>query len=231
MAKTRPPEEFDDRVGDFLAEISVVGELSKRECSDFAPLAPPAVKKGMTPSSADYRCLVPSDEVNNDGDSSPQVAYLEIKNLRAPRGINNAFIRIYTRLLAEYPELSRFRIIIKPYSDNHLTDDRRARIEAFLTGLASSPASQTTVLSLPGDVPVEIKVLEGHGGVCMFRGIGGDEPWGPFTNPSALLKKATEKIRDGIRQLSNYPAALRILALNIQSPDATFSNDVGIQTA
>jgi hypothetical protein len=228
-AKRRSPAEFDARVSDFFAEIAVVAGLYKKGVHDFVPLSPPHKKKKETSSAPDYSCVLPADELESHCKPTHEIAYLEVKNLRAPIGITAAFARAYGRLSSSKPELSRFRIVLRHYWDNTATDEQAEAIDEFLMAFADRPVPQCTALPLPGGVEVEIRAIEGTGGVSMIRPVGGDYPWGPYTNEEKFFEKATSTIRQGITQFSNYPDATHILALNVQSPDAMFPSDYGLR--
>src|ERR1022692_1954187 len=121
-ARSNPPQQFNDRLNDAFAEISAVCELSTRGCSRFEPLVPPQVSKGKTGSAADYRCLVTPDPQPGSA-AVPKLAYLEVKNMRAPVGIIDVFHRLYVGLSWRHPELAHRRIVLSHYWDNTATKD------------------------------------------------------------------------------------------------------------
>jgi hypothetical protein len=120
---------------------------------------------------------------------------------------------------------SNFRIVLEHYWDNTVTEEQTAAIDEFLADFADHPVAQRTTLRLPGDIEVKVQSIEGTSGVCMVRPMGGDRPAGPFIHAQKFIDKATEKIQRGIGQLSSYPASTRILALNIQTPDASLRSE------
>ena len=229
-ARSNPPQQFNDRLNDAFAEISAVCELSTRGCSRFEPLVPPQVSKGKTGSAADYRCLVTPDPQPGSA-AVPKLAYLEVKNMRAPVGIIDVFHRLYVGLSWRHPELAHRRIVLSHYWDNTATKDHVQTIKAFIASIAGCDVPYATSLCLrDGDKDIEVEVLVETGtGVCLRRGMGGDHPDGPFTKPEAFLRNATDKIVEGLGQLLRYDDAVRILAINVQSPDAIFTNDVGVE--
>jgi len=220
---------FDARLGDFFAEIAVVAGLFNRGFHDFVPLIPPQIKKGKTLSAPDYRCTVPLAALESENFTVGDIAYLEVKNLRAPVGITDAFAQAYTRLSSVNPDLRRFRFSLGHYWDNTASDEQIEAINNFLIEFSERPVAKRMRLSLPEGVEVEVQAIEEPGGVSMMRAIGGDHPWGPFTKDERFFSKATSKIQQGIGQLSSCPSSTRILALNIQTPDAVFPADYGIR--
>jgi hypothetical protein len=121
-ARSNTPQEFNDRLNDAFAEISAVCELSTRGCSQFEPLVPVQVSKAKTESAADYRCLVTPDPQPGSA-PVPKLAYLEVKNMRAPVGIIDVFHRLYISLSSNNPELAHRRIVLTHYWDNTATKD------------------------------------------------------------------------------------------------------------
>jgi hypothetical protein len=86
---------------------------------------------------------------------------------------------------------------------------------------------ESAVTIMDEGMPVEIRarVREGSG-VLLTRGIGGDMPWGPFTKRERFLSHALAKIRKGAEQLKTRPDRKWLLALNMESPDATVESDL-----
>ena len=65
---------------------------------------------------------------------------------------------------------------------------------------------------------------------CVWSGAwAGNVRTGPFTDTAAFLRKATQTIQKAAKQLLQYNDGLRLLVLNVQSPDATFPHDIGIK--
>ena len=62
--------------------------------------------------------------------------------------------------------------------------------------------------------------------MSLSRGIGGDNPWGPFTKRERFLSHAQEKIRKGVEQLKTRSDRKSLLALNIESPDGSVESDL-----
>lgn len=225
FARNCAPAQFDAAIGDFFAEIAVVAELSRKGFSDFIPIVPVQAKKGKKLKAPDYSCHFISDAPESCASDTDRRAYVEVKNLRAPIGITDAF----AEELKVKPELSRYGIRLQHNWDNTVTSEQRADIRAFLTTVADRPVNQPTSVTLAGDVHVQVWVTEEAGKVYMTRPIGGDYPWGPFIEQSKFFDKATEKIKDGIGQLSVYPDGTHILALNVQSPDGLFPSEYGAE--
>ena len=225
-ARKDSPDDFNSRLGDAMAEISAVCELSLKGCSAFAPIIPLRVGK-KTQSAVDYSCAVTPD-ASELGTVLLERAYVEVKNLRAPVGITDAFARAFSRI-AESGELNGFGIVLKHYHDNTVTVEQRLAIEEFVASLPGRTLPFHITLGLPGGVDVEATVVHGGKGVCLVRGIGGHHPVGPFTDRVAFLGKATTVIQKGVAQLSSYNDGMRLLVLNVQSPDAMFTHEIGIE--
>jgi hypothetical protein len=172
---------------------------------------------------------LPVDTLESNHLATGETACLEVKNLRAPVGITDAFAQAYTRISSVNPDLRRFRFSLGHYWDNTASDEQIEAINNFLTEFSECPVAKCIRLSLPEGIEVEVQAIEEPGGVSMMRAIGGDHPWGPFTKDDRFFSKATSKIQQGIGQLSSCPSSMRILALNIQTPDAVFPADYGIR--
>lgn len=209
-----------------MAEISAVCELSLKGCSAFVPIIPPKVGK-KTQSAADYSCAVTPDP-SELGTVPQERAYVEVKNLRAPVGITDAFARAFSKV-AESGRLNAVGIVLKHYCDNTVTVEQRIAIEDFVASLPGRTRPFDMKLVLPGGVDVEVSAVPGGKGVCAVRGVGGHHPNGPFTDRVAFLSKATDAIQKGVAQLSLYNDGMRLLVLNVQSPDAMFAHEIGIE--
>ncbi len=220
-AQSNSPDEFSGRLGDYFLEICVVRDLSERGCYKFLPLVPPKTRN--TPSKPDYRCLV------KDDDGEEQQAYVEVKNLRAPFGLVDSFQRISAELSSTHPYLKNLRIVLHHYWDNTALPAHDSAIRGFLLSLESVEVPYSTNLTLPRDVHVRVDLQSGAGDVVLTRLLGGAHSWGPFTESRGLLNKATAHIRKAIGQLSQDETSLKILAINIESPDAAFSTDIGLE--
>lgn|SRR5271157_334795 len=221
-ARKNSPNEFNARLGDFFLEVCVVHDLAKRGCYKFVPLVPSKLGN-KTISSPDYRFFL------RDDDGQERLAYVEVKNLRAPVGVLDSFRRLVAELSTTHPHLKHSRIVIRHYWDNTALCEQDSEICEFLLSLDNVPIPYSTNLILPGEVELQIDVQSGSGDVVLTRAVGGDHPWGPFTQPEGLLNKATAHIRKAINQLSQYPEAIRIVAINVESPDGEFSTDIGLE--
>jgi hypothetical protein len=191
----------------------------------FAPIVPPLTRKGQTASSPDYSCILPPGGLNLGYPTEYQSAYLEVKNVRAPIGLTDAFSEAYWRLAVGSPDVLEFRIMLQHRCDNTVTSDQTATIEEFMKAFAKDPAPQNTTLVLPGQVEVQIRISEGPSGIVMKRSMGGAYPFGPCTDEMKFLEKAKDTIRKAIKQFSHYPNDTRLLALNLQTPDGTIPTD------
>jgi hypothetical protein len=200
------PGVFNGALGDFFAEMSIVVELAKHGFSRFAPVP---TSKGKT---VDYECVGSGSDV-----------CLECKNIRAPITIFDAFDRLMKEKRNEHPILQKVNLVIRVYSDNTVTDEQIAAIDDFLTSLATG-AQPPPVLKLPGDVAVEITAREGHGAVMLFRSMGvGDTT--PYVDREKLMAKVRDTVRKGVAQLAGCFRPVRVLGINIMSPDATIPSD------
>jgi hypothetical protein len=226
-ARKDPPDAFDERLADAMTEISAVCELSSRGCSAFVPIMPTKAGRGRTHSAVDYQCIVTDDAFGEA--ARTERAYVEVKNLRAPLGITDVFARAFAKTAAAFVALNGCGIVLDHSWDNTVTAAQRAVIEEFVESLPDRAVPSATTIILPGNVNIKVRLVPGANGVSLVRGIGGDHPIGPFTDTTAFIRKATETIRKGIAQLSVCGEGLRLLVLNIQSPDAMFAHEIGIE--
>ena len=221
-AKNNTPDEFNGRLGDCFLEICVVHDLAKRGCYKFLPIMP--CKSGKkTVSAPDYQCYFLDD------DRQERLAYVEVKNLRAPVGLIDSFNRLLAELSSTHPFLREVRIALHHYWDNTASPEQDSAMREFLLSLEDIELPYAGNLILPGDVEVHVNAESGRGDVVLTRSLGGDYPWGPFTEEEAFFKKATATIRKAVSQLSQYPEGIRMLAMNVESPDGIFSGDVGMR--
>ena len=116
---------------------------------------------------------------------------MEVKNLRAPVGITDAFARAFSRI-AGNRILNGFGIVLKHYHDNTVTVAQRIAIDEFVASLPDRTLPFHITLVLPGGVDVEASVVQGGKGVCLVRGIGGINPMDH--SPTALHSLAKRRL-------------------------------------
>lgn len=198
------PGQFNAVMGDFFAEISVVGELSKRGYSAFI-----SIPRGRD-KSYDYECLK---------NSVPTC--MEFKNIRAPVTIMDAFDHLLKEKLRIYPALRCVRLVLTVYSDNTATDTQWEQIDNFLSSIADGRAvPHIHDLTLTGDVSVRVEVQKGTGTVMMTRSRRAGEV-SPFVNVERFMSKVENTIKKALGQLCGCYKKQRVLAMNVMSPDAT----------
>lgn len=184
--------EFDFRLTDYFLEICVVNDLALRGCSGFEPLIARTGHK--TP---DYRFVIP------DCQDRGRSALLEVKNLRAPIGINATFQRLIRELSVENPFLKSLGIFISHYWDNTVQFEE---ITNFLLSLDGIEPPDSRRLTLEGNVEIDVRLTARPGFIFVRRLPLGDS-LGPFTEQDRLLHKANESIQKAISQLGQGPEA------------------------
>lgn len=194
--------EFNGALGDFFAEMSIVVALAKRGYSEFKPFPTTKTK------SFDYKCRKGGAE-----------ACLECKNIRAPITLFDTFSRVMIERRRVHPSLQSMNLVLRIYSDNTVTDEQAEAIDTFIT-LLGTGETPPPVLMLPGDVPVEISIQEGHGTTMLFRSMGADDVT-PYVDHEKFIAKIRDTVRKGVAQLAVCPESVQVLGMNIMSPDAT----------
>jgi hypothetical protein len=220
-ARGDTPRQFDARLKDLFLEVSVVSELASRGVSSFTPL-PPNKKKTY-----DFGCVVHGD------DGRTYDACLEVKNLRSPLGITDAFVAARRTLAVSQPNMSRIDIVVTHHWDKTLSDDQTAAINSLVEGLSESDIPTQRRLQLEGvdqsTIDIKVTLKWGQGRVVQTRPIGGSYPTGPFIFEDRLFDKAISTIERAAQQLAQCPAGMRLLALNFDTPDAMLSSDLAIR--
>ncbi len=146
---------------------------------------------------------------------------LECKNIRAPITLFDLLDSLFKEKKLVHPALRSIRLVVRLYTDNTATEEQAAAIDNVLTALASGSHPPPVVI-LPDDIPMEVEVHEGDGTVMMFRSMGPDDS-GPYVDHDRFMAKVSSTIRAGLKQLASRDG-IRVLGLNIMSPDATITS-------
>jgi len=214
-------ETFDLRLDDYFLEICVVHDLAVRGYSGFEPLVVGTGPK--PPKRPDYRFVI------HDEQDQERSAYLEVKNLRAPIGINVIFQRLRGELSIENPHLKSLGIVVSHKWDNTVSEIQKSEIRTFLMSLSGVEPLSSRKLTLDGGIEINIQFVP-RPGLTFLRRFTVNDSFGPFTKQDRLLNKATATIQKAIDQFRECPvAAPRVVAINVESPDSVVSSDTCVR--
>jgi hypothetical protein len=206
-AKSCSQEEFDRYLGDFYAEMAAVRELGGAGYSEFdAVLARHGVK------TVDYRARFGSDKV-----------CVEVKNVRAPIMIVDAFAAEIRARYGAYPSLYPFRVVLTYFSDNTVTQTQWQEIASYVKNLEGRTAPFEDKLVLSGSLEIKIRVEPGLGEACMVR-YGGFDYHGEVSL-TGFLHKVDSQTRAAMLQFATEPDSGPILVFNINPPTGLLWSD------
>jgi hypothetical protein len=203
-ARAMSPKPFNVRMAGFIAELAALGELTSRGYSHFVP-----IPTSPTLKTADYECRKENLSV-----------CLEVKNVNSPLGIFDIFLEMLTekRKTSSYFRSISLRLMCD--DDNTATESQKAQINRFLDSIDGGPTQGMHELSLDA-VKMRVEVQPGQGRVSMFRGM----ILGTVFNvrEDKFLQKIRRTVeKEALPQLAKCQHQLRVLALNIITPDAGF---------
>lgn len=203
---------FDGRLKDALAEVCAVVELSFRGARSFKRIEQPPEQGQKAP---DFECLIGIDS------TELQPYCVEVKHFRAPVGILDLFGRHYQERTRHDPEILNRSIQISHYWDNTVDEVQEAEILACFNEVCSCDLPRDFTLTIKdGSDPIEIAIKVRVGsGVSLSRGLGADQPWGPFTKVERFSAHVLKKIQKGLKQLSYCPDQKGLLVLSIETAD------------
>lgn len=209
---------FDERLKDSFLELEVVCDLYHLDIiSNVVPQSAPVGKRAP-----DFTC---SALING----SLSAACLEVKNIRAPKGILQTFQQLLPKARSKNASLSNVNLSLTYYWDHTVSADQESVIQEFLEQLVVFPLSPHQSLYLPSgtESPVEVHVelVPGYGDICLVRSEGGSYPVGPQINSGALIDQVKSKLDRAIPQLQCCGSEARLLALNIDWPMVMFRSD------
>jgi hypothetical protein len=218
-------DDFDGRLMDLLAKPAVVYLLYQKKMSRFRPIG-----RAPTPT-PDYECDVMDD------DGNVRSACLEIKNVRAPLGLTHVIRRKLMEVAAVRPWFRSVGFTTSHYWDNTATQAHINAITAMVYSFQEEeiPGPKTLLLPMSGDAPrwqtldsemrVEVEFSRSSDKPILYRRLGGHLPIGPFRDAKAFLCKVSDTVSNGISQLASCSCQLKVLAVNISTPDYTLPDD------
>jgi len=206
-ARSCSREEFDKYLQDFDAEMAAVRELGAIGFEQFEPILTRQNAKTV-----DYRARFNLNDVA-----------VEIKNLRAPITILDAFVTELRARYREEPSCFPFRVLLTYYSDNTVTEFQKREIADYIRSLAGKHPPLLDRLELNGGVPLIVRVENGIGDVAMTRGEG-FERHGETSLPG-FLNKVEFHTRSAISQFATEPNRDHVLVFNINSPAGSIPSD------
>ena len=206
---------FDGRLKDSFLELQIVCDLYHAGIiSDVVPQ--PTLANKPAP---DFTCNVLTN-------GSPVAACLEVKNVRAPRGILQAFQDALRVAKLTNDSLSKVNLSLTYHCDNTTSAEQELVIKNFLEQLVVFPLWSQHTLSLPNGVEptveVRVELVPGHGETNLVRPEGGSYPMGPQINDEALFKQVKSKLDTALRQFQSCGSKTRLLAANIDWPLVMF---------
>jgi hypothetical protein len=187
--------------------MAAVGELGSVGYTEFQPvLARPDAK------TVDYRARFGNER-----------ACVEVKNIRAPITIVDAFAAEIRARSREHPSLYPFRVVLTYHSDNTVTQAQRQEIASYVKNLAGKTVPFDDRLQLDGNLEIKIRVEPGLGEACMVR-YGGFDYRGEVSL-LGFLNKVESQIRAAMLQFATEPDRAPVLVFNINSPTGLVWSD------
>lgn len=195
------PKTFLNCVGDFYAEIAAVTELASLGFSGFL-----AVHASGTGKSHDYNA-------HFEG----QRTCIEVKHLRSPRTVLDAFIDEIRRLAATNSTQYPFSLAIDYPMDNTVTAEQEKKIAQFLANLAGRKPPFTTALKFDDGTLARLTARTGPCTAFGTRAIRVGDSAFERVSIEGFLNKVREKTERAVRQMASEEC-MKVLVLNINTP-------------
>jgi hypothetical protein len=200
------PKTLQNCVGDFYAELAGVTELAELGFSGFK-----AVNASSTAKAYDYNAQFAN-----------QTACIEVKHLRSPRTVLDAFIDEVWRLAAANAEQYQFSLAIDYPSDNTVTADQETEIMVCLASLTGRKPPFMTSLGFADGTVARLTARPGPFTAFGTRAIAIDDP--ERFSVEGFLNKVREKTERAVGQMANEEC-VKVLVININSPGAQLALD------